>query len=286
MRIIIGCSRSRALAKRISELLHIEHSDLEVKKFPDGELYIKFNSELKNKEVILVQTLNEGKESILEVIFAAHTAKDLGAKSVILVSPYLSYMRQDKRFKPGEAVTSKIIGKLFGIFDRLITIDPHLHRYKSLNEVFNIKTQKLSANKLIEDYISKNYKKPVIIGPDEESYQWAQLIAKNIKSSAAILRKERLSSRKVKVNLTSKIDLKDKEVIIIDDIISTGHTILKAIKLIKKYNPKNISIIAIHGIFSDLKVYKKLRKYKIITTNTIQNNHSLIDISGLIAKSL
>jgi len=283
--IVIGCSKSKSLAKKVAEKLNSEYYNLEVKKFPDGELYIKFNCDIKNKEVILVQTLHEPNESLLEIILAGYTAKDLGAKSVTLVAPYLAYMRQDKRFNPGEAISSKIVGKLFKVFDKLITIDPHLHRHKNLNEVFSIKTEKLTANSLIEDYISKNYKNPVIIGPDEESYQWAQHIAKNIKASAAILKKERFSSKKVKVKVTSDINIKDKDIVIIDDIISTGQTILKTVNLIKKQNPKSITIIAVHGIFADLKVYKKLKKYKLISTNTIENKHSVIDVSKLIANS-
>jgi ribose-phosphate pyrophosphokinase len=115
--IIVGCSRSKDLAKKISEKLKVEYSELIVKKFPDKELYIRINAEVKNKDVVFIQSLYHPNEAILEAIFAAETAKDLGAKSVVLVAPYLAYMRQDKRFNPGEAISSKILGKLFNIFN-------------------------------------------------------------------------------------------------------------------------------------------------------------------------
>jgi len=286
--LIIGCSNSRKLAKKVAKNIKAEYSALTVKKFPDGELYIKFEADLKNKEVILVQTLYPANESLLEIILAGHTAKELGAKKIKLVIPYLAYIRQDKRFNPGEAVSSKIIGKLLNFFDEIITIDPHLHRYKSLNEVFHTKTKNLTANQLIMDYISKKYKKPMIVGPDEESYQWAKQIAEKIKADVAILKKTRYSPKKVKVKIESKIEIKNKEVIIIDDIISTGKTILKTIEHIKKNNPKSISVIGIHGIFADKITYEKIRKNtkEIATTNTISNKHAKIDVTELIANSL
>ncbi len=286
--LIIGCSNSRELAKKISKNLKCEYSELIVNKFPDGELYIKFNTELENKEVVLVQTLNPSNEALLELILAMHTAKELKCKKLILVIPYLAYIRQDKRFKPGEAVSGKIIGKLLDKADEIISIDPHLHRFKSLSEVFNTKTKKLTANELIFNFINRNYKNPVILGPDAESYQWAKEIADKINAEAVILEKKRFGSNKVKVSLSTNIDLKNKDVVIIDDIISSGHTILEAVKLIKNHKPKSINVIAIHGIFAGEKVLAEIKKNvkSIITTNTINNKYSKIDVSNLISNSL
>lgn len=286
--LIIGCSNSKQLAKSIAKKLKANYSDLTVKHFPDGELYIKFEENLKNKEVVLVQTFHPPNEAILEVILAGYTAKELGAKKLTLVVPYLAYIRQDKRFNSGEAVSSKIIGKLLNIFDEIITIDPHLHRFKSLKEVFHTKTIKLTANELIKDYIKKNYKNPIIIGPDEESYQWAREIAVDIKANAAILKKTRLSPTNVKIELKSPIEIKGKDIVIIDDILSTGKTILETINHLKNQKPKSINVIAIHGVFSDINTYKKIKQSakNIATTNTIENMHSKIDVSELIANSL
>lgn len=286
--LIIGCSNSKELAKKIAKLSNSHYSELTVKKFPDGELYIKFEESLKDKEVVLVQTFHPSNEAILEVLLAGYTAKDLGAKKLTLVVPYLAYIRQDKRFHPGESVSSKIIGNLLSKFDKIITIDPHLHRFKSLREVFHTQTQKLTANHLIEDFIAKKYKNPIIIGPDEESYQWAREIAMKIKSHAAILKKKRFSPTKVKIIIKSPVDIKNKDLVIIDDIISTGKTILETIKHLKTQKPKTINVIAIHGIFADLKTYKEIKKLSnsIITTNTIENIHGKIEVSHLIAESL
>ncbi len=286
--IIIGCSNSREIAKKVAKEINSKYSDLTTKHFPDGELYIKFEINLTNQEVVLIQTLYPANEAMLEVLLAGYTAKDLGAKKITLVAPYLAYIRQDKRFNPGEAVSSKVVGKLLDVFDEVITIDPHLHRFKSLKEVFHTKTKKLTSNELIKKYISKNYKNSVIIGPDEESYQWAKEIAFSIKANAAILKKRRLSPRKVEISIKSPINIKNKDVIIIDDIISTGKTILEVINHIKKQKPRSINLIAIHGIFADKKTYQKIKANikSITTTNTIENIHSKIDVSELIAKAL
>ena len=286
--IIIGCSKSRELAKSIAKKLKVKYSELLVNKFPDGEFHIRYMTDIKNETIVLVQTLHEPNESTLELLFAAYTAKDLGAKKIIAVCPYLAYMRQDKRFNSGEGVSSKFMGQLFKIFDTLITIDPHLHRYKNLNEAYPIKCIKLSANLLIEDFIAKNYNNPIIIGPDDESYQWASSIANKIHASAAVMHKNRFTSNKVRVHLNEEIDMNKKDVIIIDDIISTGHTIFEAIKTIKKDKPKSINIIAIHGVFADKKIYDDIKDNtkSIVTTNTIQNKHSDINVADLIANAL
>lgn len=286
--LIIGCSNSKKLAQGIAKIIKAQYSELTTKHFPDGELYIKFEISLKNKEVIFVQTLYPANEALLEIILAAHTAKELGAKKIKLVTPYLAYIRQDKRFNPGEAVSSKIIGKLLEIFDEIITIDPHLHRFKSLREVFHTKTKRLTSNELIKKYISKTFKNSVIIGPDEESHQWAKEIALSIGANVAILKKKRFSPTKVRISVKSQVDLKGKNIVIIDDILSTGKTVLETVKSIKEQKPKSIRVIAIHGLFTDKKVYAEIKRSvkEIITTNTIENKHSKIDVAQLVADSL
>lgn len=286
--VVIGCSKSGKLAKAVAKEIKDSYSDLEVKHFPDGEIYVKFPVSLKGKKVILVQSLHEPNESLLELLFAAHTAKDLGAEKVILVIPYLAYMRQDKMFNPGECVSSKVVAKLLNVADELITVDPHLHRYKNLNELFGIKAKRLTANKLIADYIKKHYKKTFIVGPDVESYQWAEDIAKRIGLHATVMTKKRLGSRKVVVKMKKDVDVKTRDVVIVDDIISSGYTMIETVKQIKRLNPKNIYCICVHGIFAEnaLAKLKKAGAKEVISTNTIQTKTSKIDVAVLIADAL
>ena len=169
--IISSCGNSQDLAQSLARKLRAKYSPLTIGSFPDGEIYLKFKTSLKLKKVVLVQSFQPRPDmSLFDIIFAAETARDLGAKKIILVAPYLAYMRQDKRFNSGEAITSKIMAKLLNnSIDKIITIDPHLHRYKRLDNLFKIPAVKLTANNLIADYIKKKIKNPVIVGPDWES---------------------------------------------------------------------------------------------------------------------
>ena len=220
-------------------------------------------------------------------MFAAETAKDLGAKKVKLVAPYFPYLRQDKRFNPGECISLRTIAKnIDEDFNEIFIIDPHLHRERTLKHIFKVKAHKLTASPLIESYIKKKIKNPIIIGPDWESYKWAQNVAKRIGCDCAIMEKERYSARNVKVKLNKKIDIKSKNLVFIDDMISTGHTLLEAIKAMKKLGGKKVTCFAVHGILVE-NALGKLKKAgaEVITTNTIPNKSNKIDVSGLIAGS-
>ena len=157
--IITSLGNSKDIAKKLAKKLKCKYSETTVSSFPDGDLYLKFNTNLKKKKLVIVQSFQPHSDmSLFDIIFAANTAKDLGAKKVILVAPYLGYMRQDKRFNAGECISSKIMAKLLNeSIDKLITIDPHIHRYKSLKDIFTIPTKMLTANLLIADHIQKKF---------------------------------------------------------------------------------------------------------------------------------
>lgn len=287
--LIISCSHGRHLGYAIAKKLNEKHSGLIVDKFPDDELHIRSGSELKNKVVVLVQSFYKNiSDCIIEIILAAKTAQELGAKKIALAAPYFPYLRQDKRFHKGEAVSQRIIAGLIDkYFDEVYIMDPHLHRKNKLENIFRIKSKKLTANPLIADYIKKNIKNPVVIGPDEESYKWAKNVAEILDIESAILKKKRYSSYHVEVKLNKKVNLKNKNAVVIDDIISTGHTILETAKILRKSGARKIYCICVHGIFVN-NALNKLRKAKInvVSTNTIPSEVAKIDVSGVIASSL
>jgi len=287
--IVIGCSRGKHIAKKVAQKLKKSYSELKVKKFPDGEIYVRFMGNVKGKVIVLVQSFYGNiNDEVMEVIFAAETAKDLGAKKIILVAAYFPYFRQDKRFKPGGCISIKVMGKLIShYFDKILVIDPHLHRQGAISKIFSIHADKLTSNPYIADYIKKNIKNPLIVGPDWESYKWAQKVAAEIGCEHIILQKKRISGRKVIVKLNKKINVKNKNIVIIDDIISTGNTILETSKYLRKYGAKGIYCIAVHGVFVE-HALERLRKakVKVITTNTIPNRVARIDVSGLVVEGL
>ena len=287
--LIVSCSHGKHLAKKIANKLKKPYSELEVTHFPDSEIKLRFKEDVRRKIVVLVQSFyNNINDCIIETLFAAETARDLGAKKVILVAPYFPYLRQDRRFNPGECISLQTIAKnIDEDFDEILIIDPHLHREKTLKHIFRIKSHKLTANPLIVEYIKKKIKNPVIIGPDWESYKWAQKVAENIECDFSIMEKNRISSRKVKVKLHKKIDIKNKNLVFIDDMISTGHTLLEAIKSMKRLGAKKVTCFAVHGILVE-NALQKLRKAgaEVITTNTVPNKAAKIDVASLIAESL
>ncbi|MEK6949783.1 MAG: ribose-phosphate diphosphokinase [Nanoarchaeota archaeon] len=291
--IIIGCSHGKHLAKKITSKLKRSYSEIQIKKFPDGETKIRFLVNLKGQDVALVQSFygsinGDVNDCVVEAIFAADTARDLGAKRVFLVAPYFPYLRQDKRFKPGEGISLNIMSGLVDkYFEKVFVVDPHLHREAQLSRIFKIKSNKLTSNPLIADYIKKNIKNPLIVGPDWESYKWARRVAEKIGCEYVILEKVRYSGRKVKVKLSKKIELDNKSVVFVDDMISTGNTILEAAKNIRRLGARKFSCVAVHGIFVE-GALEKLRKANInvVTTNTIPNKVAKIDISGVVADAL
>lgn len=281
--LIIGCSGAKHLIKAIAKKSKTNYCNLEIERFPDTELKIRITKEVKGKNIYFVQSFYKSKDTdvndkLIEVLFAAHTARELGAKKVFLVSPYLVYLREDKRFKKGEAVSAKILANFCKVFDKVYVLEPHLHRFKSFKEFFP-NAVKISLSDEAANYIKKKIKGDYrIVGPDIESKQWVKSIADKLNKKYSILEKQRFSSRKVKIK-GEKIS--SNKVIIIDDIISTGHTLIEATKLIKA---KEIYFIGMHGLFSENAVKKLNKKGKIIVSNSIPSKASKIDCTNALAK--
>lgn len=289
--LITSCGNSEKIAKAVAKSLKVPYSPVYISDFPDGDLYLKFNTSAKGKTVVIIHSFQpSSNDSLLKIIFAAETAQDLGAKKVILVAPYLAFLRQDARFNPGEAISSKIMAKHLGMcIDKIITIDGHLHRYRTLGALFSIPGKDLTANPLIADYIKKNIKNDlVLVGPDWESFQWAERIAKKIGAPVTVFEKTRHTSRKVSVKMIKPVNLKGKPVIIVDDIISTGHTIIEAARLAYQQGAKEVSTIAVHGLFVEnaLAKLKKAKVKRIVTTNCIEHKTNKVDITPLLVEEL
>lgn len=288
--IIIGCSNSTGLASRIAWKAKSRYCAVEKKYFPDGDLYVRFLKRVKGEHVVIVQSFQpKPQEALVEAVWAAVNAWDLGAKKVTLVAPYLAYMRQDSRFHAGEAVSARIAGELIGHHvDRVITVDPHGHRLGDWRRVFGCPVTKLTANGVVAEYIERKMPCDVVVGPDEESYQWAEPIAAYVGMPAVVLKKKRYTARRVEVRFSREVDLRGKHAVITDDIISTGHTMVEAIKALRKRGAKSVSCVAVHGIFVEgaLQKLKEAGAASVVTANTIENSQAYIDVSGLIAESL
>jgi len=287
--IVIACSHGKHIAKDIARKAKAPYAELSVEKFPDNELHMKVPAKVKRKKVYLVQSFYGDIDScLLEVMFAALTAKEMGASSVSLMAPFFPYMRQDKMFTPGEVNSVHVLGKILSkILDEVHILDPHLHREKTLGHIFSIPAHRLTANPLIGKYIKHHVKNALIVGPDWESYKWAKRTAELIGCESTILLKDRHSARSVDVHFQGKVDVKGKNIVLVDDMISTGNTLIKTIIALRKLGVKKVTCIGVHGIFVE-GALQKLRKTgaKVVTSNSLPKITSKIDISSLFAEKI
>lgn len=260
-----------------------------IRRFPDGESYVRLETDVKDQRTAILCTLFHPDEKILPLYFLTRLLRQKGARSVTLIAPYLAYMRQDKVFQPGEAVTSDLFAVMLnGWVDALITIDPHLHRHGALSEIYSIPALVLHAGSLIADYIQKHIEKPLIIGPDEESDQWAGTIAHQAGCPYLILQKERLGDRRVQVSAPDAEKLSQYTPVLIDDIISTARTMIETVKRLQAAAAPPPVCIGIHGIFAGdaWQALKNSGVAQIITTNTIPHPSNDIDVSDLVLEQI
>lgn len=288
-KIIFAIPGNELLAKNIGTKIKAKTGKIIVRQFPDGEIYVRVLTDVSEKEVIVLCTLHHPNDKIFPLFFLAKNLKDLGAKKITLVAPYLAYMRQDKKFNSGEAVTSEYFAKLISSFvDELITIDPHLHRRHSMSEIYSIPCKVLHASELISTYIKEKIKTPLLIGPDNESEQWVSEVAKNANVPFIILQKERLGDKDVKIAIPHVEKYKDHTPVLVDDIVSTAHTMIETVKHLKNAGMKAPVCIGVHAVFSD-NAFEELKKSgaeKIVTCNTIDHISNGIDVSDLLVSSL
>jgi ribose-phosphate pyrophosphokinase len=287
--IIFSLPDNMQLTEQLANALGIKIGVVEIRNFPDGETYIRINSDVKNKSIILVCSLDHPNNKILPLMFMAETIKALGATKICLISPYLPYMRQDKCFKPGEAVTAVLFGKcLSGFVDSLMTVDPHLHRIHQLSEVYSIPAVfTLHATTKIAAWIREHVNTPFIIGPDEESEQWVDEVAKETNAPYAIIKKIRYGDRNVSISIPN-INNTDHTLVLVDDIISTGVSMLAAIQQFVSIGFKKIICIGVHGLF-DNAVYEDLLHAgaaEVITCNTIPHFTNKIDITDVLLEGI
>lgn len=287
-RLIFPLPGNEAFARRLADAGGWELGVLETRHFPDGESYVRVLSDVAGKSVDLVCTLARPDESFLRLIFTADTVRSLGAQTVTLIAPYLSYMRQDRRFQAGEAVTSKSFARLVSsTFDRLITVDPHLHRYPALSSLYTIPTNALHAAPLLADWIAAEVRSPLIVGPDEESEQWVSAIAERAGAPGAVLRKIRHGDRSVDVDMPDLSEWRGHQPVLVDDIASSGHTLIEAARKLPLQGFPQPIIAVVHAVFAD-DSYARLRalSQRIVSTDAIGHESNAISLASLIAADL
>lgn len=262
---------------------------LKIHTFPDGESLLQILTDVSGRDVLLFCSLDAPDAKAMFLMFFAQTAKDLGAKSVGLVAPYLGYMRQDRRFHEGEAVTSNLFAAfLSNHFDRLVTIDPHLHRHKVMNEIYTIPAHALHAAEVIAAWISEHVARPVLIGPDEESDQWVADVAARAGAAYTVLTKVRRGDQDVEVSVPDLAQYQNHTPVLVDDIISTARTMIDTVDHLKAAGMAAPVCIGVHAVFAGdgYEALKNSGAGQIVTCNTIPHETNAIDVTALLATGL
>lgn len=276
-----------ALAAQICQALDAEAGTLEVRHFPDGESYLRIHDQCQDRQCVIFCNLFQPDNKILRLLFLADTLHELDAKQVLLVTPYLAYMRQDKRFHAGECVSSRPFARLLSqSVDGLITIDPHLHRYHSLSEIYSIPTRVVKAAPLIAKWIQHNINNPVLIGPDSESEQWVSEVAQLANAPFQILQKQRFGDYDVTVSMPELEPFKEHHPVLVDDIISSGRTMLETIEHLDHAGLPRTTAIGVHGIFAGSAYSLLNEKADVITTDCIPHISNRIDTGTALADAV
>ncbi len=253
MAVVIAMPGSAAQAEQLARQLSCELVTPEVRRFPDGELYVRMEQSLTGHDAILVGSLYPNPaEQFLTVAFLAANARDRGARAVGLVAPYLAFMRQDIEFKPGEGITSRYFARMVsGTVDWLVTVDPHLHRHSTLEGLYTIPTTIARSAPSIAGWIKREISKPYLIGPDAESVQWVSAIAGGCGAPFVILEKTRRGDRDVSISSPPKDGWNGHTPVLIDDIVSTGKTMIEATRQLRAAGVAAPLCVAIHAVFAD-----------------------------------
>ena len=277
------------VAQAMHKTLGYDMGKITLHQFPDGETSVTIDSEVDGRDIIFIAQLDNPNPKFLPLLFAAETTKALGGKRVALIAPYLPYMRQDIQFHPGEGVTSKYFAKLIShYFDALITIDPHLHRWHALNELYTIPAKTLHAMDEVSHWIQNNVTNPVLIGPDAESSQWVADISGKIHVPFLILEKVRKGDRVVEIFMSNIGLYKDCTPVLVDDIISTAATMIETVIHLKALKMKAPVCIGVHALFAG-NAYTDLINAgadKIITCNTIAHVSNVINLKDVLVKAI
>ncbi len=297
---IIPGSNSPALAKSISDITGFALAQVSARKFLDGESYVRIDSKISDDAIIVQSAFPNQNDSIMELALLADAAKDAGAKTLKAVMPYFPYARQDRKFQEGEALSIRAVANILknaGIGE-IITVDAHFHRKPEKFDFYGMKVLNVSAGRILLDFVRKTIPDFSVIGPDFGSSDIIEFAG-----GGETLKKEKVcpvcgkpavtqckcrNNEKVyEANVIGSFDFSGKNVVILDDMIASGTTMIKAIEKIRQSDASKIAAVASHGLF--LKDSLKILQEKtdlLAVTDSIQTPVSKVSVAGIVAEAL
>ena len=292
---VFGFGECVGPARRLAQALGLPGREVRVHRFPDGERLVRVDHGY--GDVILYRSLNDPvlkdpDDKLVEVLLAAAALRDQGARRLTLVAPYLAYMRQDVAFHSGEAVSQKVMAGLLGpAFDRLLTVDPHLHRVPSIGQVFpatealSISAAPALARLLADDRMGAD---TLILGPDSESRALTAGVAEPLGCEYLVAEKERRGDRRVTVRLPRDAALKGRRVILVDDVVSTGTTLMECARLAVAGGAAAVEAVIVHALFAPAtdQAFREAGIGRLRSTDSLAHPTNAVPLAPLLAAAL
>ncbi|TXC65423.1 ribose-phosphate diphosphokinase [Piscinibacter aquaticus] len=288
---LLAFADERALAEKLGAQLGCELAFVAEHRFPDGEIKLTLPSPLPQRVVVL-RGLHQPNERLVQLLLTAKTARRLGARRLVLATPYLAYMRQDIEFHPGEAISQRVVAGFLGeLFERVVTIDPHLHRIASLDEVMpGSRGIALTAAPLLGEWIAAQWpgtQRPLLVGPDEEALQWVRAAGATTGLDGFVCRKTRHGDRDVQVELPDS-DLSGRAIVLIDDVASTGHTLVQAAQALRARGVASIDVAVVHALFGGDAVQRLAAAGigRVWSTDAVPHSSNVVTIAPMLARAI
>ena len=286
--VLLCFERDRGPAEALGARLDLSPKTIERHRFPDGELRLRLPPSLP-PTVIVFATLDQPNEKLIELLLVARESRALGAGGLVLVAPYLCYMRQDVAFSPGEAVSQRIVGAFLAeLFDGVLTVDPHLHRTATLARAVPARRAlALSAAPLIGTFVASQRPGALLIGPDAESAPWVEAAASRAGLDFAVGAKTRHGDRAVDVVLP-EVPVAGRDVVLVDDMASTGRTLAQAARLLREAGAARVDAAVTHALFvgDAQEVMRAAGVAEIWSTDSIAHRTNRIALAPLLAGAL
>ncbi len=279
---------NQAVAARLAVPLAAEVGDAELKRFPDGEFHVRLQTPVRDAEVAIICTLDRPDEKVLSLLWLAIAAHQGGACRVGLAAPYLAYMRQDAIFQPGEIRTAQHFAALLTrYFDWLVTVDPHLHRVQNLSDIYGMPATAVQAAPAVAAWVQAHVGAPLLVGPDEESRQWVEHVAGLCGAPWTVLSKTRHSAWNVEVSAVEPDLRAECTPVLIDDIISTGRTMIETAQQVRRAGLHPPVCVAVHAVFA-ADAYRELSAVAadVVTCDTIAHPSNRIELTEFIAAAI
>ena len=278
--VVLAAPGHDRLAAALAAALDCKKAQLEWRRFPDGETYIRVMSAVSGASVVVAASLKDPDAQLASLLFIADAVRELGAARVGLAAPYLAYLRQDRRFREGEAITSRTFADVLSRrFDWIATVDPHLHRYAELGAVYSIPSVVSHAAPGMARWIRTHVPNPIVVGPDSESAQWAGEVANLAGCPVTVLEKRRHGDRDVEI--AAPLDsLAGRTPVLVDDIISSARTMAVAARVIGESGPVAPVCLGVHAVFAPgaLESLRQAGVARVATCNTVEHETNAIDV--------